>query len=262
VSDRTSFHCYVYRCPGKRAARRVAELLSGFELDQTSQPRPELDLSLPYTEPEVSLGYGEELAADIIAAAPKACFVMWEDPAYEWLGVLYAYHPRLGLFQGDCDNSGEVVLSRPVIARVILDVIKGVPARQGGTMLRQIRAAIDAAAGGPWIDDWKAAQARRGRAAAQAASAAAAAALRREQAIQAAAQAVLDVNMTTRACLLPGPESLTVTARRWIASTGALGWAPAGAGGEGEPWVFTDADVPAITAAARKIAASAAEETR
>jgi hypothetical protein len=259
MSYRTSFQCYIYACPEEQrpAAVRVLTEDFGFGMEFACDKGDPLNLAMPYWAEETPLGTGRDVAAALATKVPGASFVLWEDPSDSEVGPVpgevHAYTPSLGLLRGDCDSGGGVVLGRPAVAEVILGATRGVTFRQGATTLRRIRKALDEALGGPWGDDWKAAQGRRERAAARAARAARAAARRRDQAIRSAAQAVLEANGTTAACLLPGPESLVVTARRWIAD-GGQGWRVARADDTGARlWVFSCADVPAIVAAAREI---------
>jgi hypothetical protein len=263
VSYRTSFQCYIYACPEEQRPAAVRVLMEdfGFGMEFAVDKGDPLNLAVPYWAEETTLGTGRDVAAALVTKVPGASFVLWEDPSDSEvgpiLGEMHAYTAGLGLLRGECDSGGGVVLGRSTVAEVVLGATRGVTSRHCRTMLRRIRKALDEALGGPWIDDWKAVQARRDRAAARAARAVRAAARRRDQAIRSAAQAVLDANRTTTACLLPGPENLVVTARRWIAD-GGQGWRVARAGDtSARLWVFSCADVPAIVAAARTIADSA-----
>jgi hypothetical protein len=41
--------------------------------------------------------------------ALRVVFEIWEEPKYEWLGELTAYHPDLGRLSRQCDADGEIV---------------------------------------------------------------------------------------------------------------------------------------------------------
>jgi len=146
MSDRTNLQCYIYACPDDQK-QAAADALSEMQLNwgcADATPR-ELVLNQPYTEDQARCGSAEELAAELREAAPGASFVLWEDPAYEWLGSLQAYTPELGEFAGECDADGQVVA---VLAGILaeIDKVAGDAAA--------IRAALHRAMGGPWFDDW------------------------------------------------------------------------------------------------------------
>lgn len=50
-----------------------------------------------------------DLAADLMRCAPEVAFTVYEQPAYDLVGVTCTYVPGLGRFTASCDNSGEPV---------------------------------------------------------------------------------------------------------------------------------------------------------
>ena len=55
------------------------------------------------------MGSASDIAGELIAAAPGVSFVLWEDPAYQWLGTLEAHAPGLGDYSAECDSDGRCV---------------------------------------------------------------------------------------------------------------------------------------------------------
>lgn len=157
MSDRTGFRAYVYDCPEDQREAALTVLAEDYALgvDWTDQPAGDLDLTSAYTADEITCGSAQEIAKALREAAPGASFILWEDPKYEWLGDLYAHTPALGEFTAECAESGEPVLNREQVTKVINDAAKDAPGTPGG-MLRVIRDAINRAMGGPWFDDWHA----------------------------------------------------------------------------------------------------------
>lgn len=157
MGDTTTFQAYVYHCPADQVDAALAELEAyDLQVNWGSRKTPgRLELAEPYTSHDIGVGAASDIASALIEEAPGCCFVLWEDPKYEWLGSLYAYTPELGLFSAACDAGGQPVLTRSEIAQLIADASEGLSARQGGTMLRQITEALGAATGEPWFADWE-----------------------------------------------------------------------------------------------------------
>lgn len=148
MGDRTNLQVFIYKCPEDQC-EAAATLLGDMDIDWGSVPHVPgtLTLSHPYTRYETSCGTADSLAAELREAAPGASFVLWEDPAYEWLGSIQAYTPELGAFGAECTEGGEVVFTFAQVA----DVIAASP-----TARSAVRAQLRKAMGGPWLDDWHA----------------------------------------------------------------------------------------------------------
>ena len=63
--------------------------------------------------------------------APGASWLLWEDPFEGSLGSLHAHTPELGDFDAECGGGGQVLFT-----------------------LDEVRAALAAAMGHPWITEW------------------------------------------------------------------------------------------------------------
>jgi hypothetical protein len=128
---------------------------------------PVVTIGERYLAQDVSCSSAGEYGDALREAAPGASFVLWEDPAYEWLGTLYAYAPDLGVFTAECDQDGTVVLSQDVTLQAVRGATDAVRAALEGIQgpagsEERARAAVDAvlaeldrAAGKQWIDRWE-----------------------------------------------------------------------------------------------------------
>jgi hypothetical protein len=87
----------------------------------------ELELGVQYTDDQGVVGHASEITSELVAVAPGASFIVWEDPKYEWLGLVCMYTPELGLFEHDCDSSGEPQLSDQTIQAILDRVEQATP---------------------------------------------------------------------------------------------------------------------------------------
>ena len=116
MSDRSPIQITIHKCPEKR--REVAGLLSeyvGLEYEETP---PLVAVGKEYMAIEMTLGSMVELAARLIALAPRCAFIGWQDPFELYLGEFVAYCPRWGRFDADCTGEGGVVLAQPAITAI------------------------------------------------------------------------------------------------------------------------------------------------
>ena len=119
-----------------------------------------------YLATEISCGSADEYATALIKAAPGASFVLWEDPAYQWLGSLRAYAPDLGEYAAECDANGIVTLTPEEIRQAVSGATDAVQsaldpivrldsdAERARVAVATILAEIDRATGKPWFDRW------------------------------------------------------------------------------------------------------------
>ena len=142
MSDRTTFQVYLYECPEdqREAALGAIREVAG-EWDEGAADQP----GEGFTIYEARLGTAMDTAHRLAEAAPGASFYMWEDPAYEYLGDVYAYTPALGMFTAQCDSYGEPVFTLSQIEQYH-------NAAYGFVVTDTIRKAM----GGPWREDWMA----------------------------------------------------------------------------------------------------------
>ena len=72
----------------------------------------ENEIRLVFTD--TSVGFSEELADRIEELAQeynaRVAYRVWQDPVYEYLGVLYVLAPGFSRFTQNCDSTGCVVL--------------------------------------------------------------------------------------------------------------------------------------------------------
>lgn len=163
MSDRTNLQAYVYDCPEdqRTAAHDVLAGDYGLGLDWDAR-KPgsgagdELNMTEAYTDDQMRVGSAREVAEALREAAPGASFVLWEDPAYEWLGDVFAYTPKLGMFSAPCDANAVPMFTGEQMRKLVSEATADVGASAGGIMLRKIREAIDLATGAPWFADWAA----------------------------------------------------------------------------------------------------------
>jgi len=103
MSDRTSLQVFVYACPEseREAMLAVIDQHGGWDEGDSAEGR--------WTDYEACCGSADTIARALSHDAPGASFLLWEDPAYQWLGSLEAYTPELGSFSGECTSEGTVV---------------------------------------------------------------------------------------------------------------------------------------------------------
>ncbi|MFC7345048.1 DUF3145 family protein [Saccharopolyspora griseoalba] len=114
--DRTYGSAVIHACPPGRAGVIARILLEDFRLTVDPVQGDELPdgddrwvvrVGECYYASEWSVGTAEELANELVQAAPDATFTVHEDPAYEFLGEMFSYVPVMGIFNSDCDQFGE-----------------------------------------------------------------------------------------------------------------------------------------------------------
>lgn len=134
MSDRVALQAWVWDCPTAERAS-VVEALSGYveaEFDgQISLDTGWLVLGRCYIASEIPRGSARELAGILREQAPRASWLLWEDPFEGSLGSLHAHTPGLGDFDAPCDGGGQVLFT-----------------------LDDARAALAAAMGQPWVTEW------------------------------------------------------------------------------------------------------------
>jgi hypothetical protein len=146
MSDlRSDLRVYVYDCPEDQcdaAGAYFAESGRGFGINwsNVAEPGPELEMDEPYTLSEAPYRALEDVVAELREAAPGVSFMAWSDPDSEGLGELIAFTPALGEYTGECDSSGDPVVTRSDVKEWAR---KGTPA-----------ADADRELGGPWFDHY------------------------------------------------------------------------------------------------------------
>jgi hypothetical protein len=144
MSDRTYLKCHVYDCPeDEREAARAA-------LDEWGpwgeyEDDPESPVDGRTTAPNAPCDTVPDIAAALRKAGPGASWVTWEEPETPGPGRAIAFTPALGQHDGECDGSGEILISRAAFER-----LRGQHA--GDALIT----ALDSALGGPWARDYAA----------------------------------------------------------------------------------------------------------
>ena len=148
MGDRTAFQCTIDACPEDQR-EAVREILDEYadHLDWTDALPAELSLDRQYTAHEVSLGTAQEITGRLTKAAPGAAFLLWEDPAYQWLGDVYAHTPELGTFTAACDADGNPVYTREQIAAMVKEITETTLCMTSATLAIE----LDKRMGGPWF---------------------------------------------------------------------------------------------------------------
>lgn len=141
MSDRSAFTLVVYDCPPEQR-EAVLGIINEHGLTEDyfgDKDVDELDLGATYGYGEMDLTAYQDVAEEIIEAAPGATFQCWNDPKYEYGGATTIYAPDLGRFTGDCDSDGDPYIT----ASRFREVMKG-----GSAFADQ----QDRALGLPWLD--------------------------------------------------------------------------------------------------------------
>jgi Protein of unknown function (DUF3145) len=153
MSDTTNLQLTVHAAPPEQH-QAVLKAINAYGLGQDwasvapADGFTELELGVQYTDGLGVVGHASQLAAELIDAAPGASFIVWEDPAYEWLGTVCAYTPELGAYEAESDANGVPQLSGAAILTLLDAVERATPQ----ATVADVRAAIDRATGKPWFD--------------------------------------------------------------------------------------------------------------
>lgn len=105
MGDRTFFQMTIYKVDPDKLEAFMSKI--EYELSMGTTPT----LGEEFEIQEISVGTIQGLAPTLVELDPGAIWVMSEDPKYEYLGEIAMYHPEPGLFLGDCDSAGLVVLN-------------------------------------------------------------------------------------------------------------------------------------------------------
>jgi hypothetical protein len=138
----------LYACPDDQKQAAVRVLTGEFGLWRPPGPAP----GERYESDAVTEGTACDLRDALLAAAPGASFVMWEDSFDDKPGELCAYAPGLGPF-GPRPCSGSNVLMTLDDIRGALDAAAPVVLDPGHAR-DVIMTALEHAMGWPWLDDW------------------------------------------------------------------------------------------------------------
>jgi hypothetical protein len=143
---------FVYDVPAGQA-RALLDTIDADDLDTNAGYRPHPDPGVPgtsvdltgrlvlgapgYSHEKVSVGwmFEDDLADELVQAAPGATWRAWECPADGHLGTLRVHVPGLGVFRADCDGDGTPMFSEADMRAVAADP-----------------AALDQAIGRPWFN--------------------------------------------------------------------------------------------------------------
>jgi uncharacterized protein DUF3145 len=120
MADYTQFTLTVFACPEDKRAGVLAAIHERdlqLEWDTRRDEGDKLLLGIAYTDTEFRVGDDAGLAQELVDLG--ATFECWEDPKYEWLGSYHAHVPGLGLFSGECDADGNVVVSAQDLRELI-----------------------------------------------------------------------------------------------------------------------------------------------
>lgn len=131
MGDYTELQVFIHNCPEDQVVALVDVLINwrlGVDWEGPEPERGELHIGTPYTNRSVAGDASEDLADELIDVAPGAMFTVWTDPAYDWLGSLVRYTPKLGRHNADCNAYGQAMFTELQIplsdARKLRDLTK------------------------------------------------------------------------------------------------------------------------------------------
>jgi hypothetical protein len=159
MPDTTPLQLTVHAAPPEQHPA-ILKVINGYGLGQDwasvapEEVFTELELGVQYTDDQGVVGHASAIASELVAVAPGASFIVWEDPAYEYLGEVCIYAPQLGLYRADCDADGEPQLSSQTILAILDRVEQATPQ----AIVADVRTAIDQATGRPWFQALTAAE--------------------------------------------------------------------------------------------------------
>jgi hypothetical protein len=142
--DRTCLKCHVYNCPEdqEEAARAALDQWGPWGEYEGDTDSPVDGLT---TATNTACDTVPDIAAALREAAPGASWVTWEEPTTGHPGRAIAFTPALGEHGGECDASGDMLVSR-----------SGFEALRAQHAGEAPNSALDIALGGPWARDYAA----------------------------------------------------------------------------------------------------------
>jgi len=141
----TNLQITIYSCTSERVAA-VVQILDRYSLDQDwghggSLPQDRITLGETYGTNYATGEASDEMAAELIEAAPELVFDTWTDPADEWLGSGIMYAPGLGTFKYEATADGEPQFSTPQIRAAMAEGPDAVSALLGDAWIEAIKTA-------------------------------------------------------------------------------------------------------------------------
>ena len=135
MGDSTFGQLHVYDVPLDQVAA-FYDVLVDEGLQARVGRRAHVRLGAPGYQHRCSVGwmFDDAVPDALVAAAPDATWLGWEDPAAGHLGTLRMHAPGLGMFLADCDGEGVPVFSTETVRAVAADP-----------------AAVDRSVGTPWF---------------------------------------------------------------------------------------------------------------
>jgi len=124
---------YVKDLPNIGAASLVAaaffdeESYTGQELAEAGQALLDGE---SLTIDEIPCGFSDDLFAKVrntlteLGLDEAVRVQLWEDPAYQWLGMIHYHIPGMGDWSGDCDSNGRTVVLGNVVTEALKDYEK------------------------------------------------------------------------------------------------------------------------------------------
>lgn len=119
----TQLQLFIYDCPPDQAWA-AWQVIDRYELDEDWDGPAPKDGQLivggaPYTHRAAASGEtSNELADELVEAAPGISFLVWTDATVDWLGALVRYTPGLGMFKADCTTEGDVRFGASEVVRM------------------------------------------------------------------------------------------------------------------------------------------------
>ncbi|MFH0246398.1 hypothetical protein ACGRHY_29155 [Streptomyces sp. HK10] len=114
MSDRSPMQLRVYDVSPEDApavVQAIEDACLDCPWDRGQASPTALALGELYGTDETPLGSAVELAAQLLATAPSAAFVVWQDPHYTANGVYIAHVPGVGTYEAPCDVDGKPQLA-------------------------------------------------------------------------------------------------------------------------------------------------------
>ncbi|RLB68522.1 MAG: hypothetical protein DRH08_00615 [Deltaproteobacteria bacterium] len=123
MGSRTSLQGNIYHL-NEADPKDVLELLVSYGITGTDYDVYTVDEyaniptdGLNFTEWDMRCGTANEVASDLVEL--DVTFMLWEDPAQEWLGELHMHHPTLGVFAAQCDADGNALMQDYMLKRLM-----------------------------------------------------------------------------------------------------------------------------------------------
>ena len=123
MSDRSAFTFILWDCPDEEQQRQVTRIASREFLSQDFTGEvadgEQMVFGQAYGIDEARLDAYETIGNELAEKAPGATFECWNDPKYEYSGMLFMHTPEHGRYTHPCFEDGTLAFSTDEVDRAL-----------------------------------------------------------------------------------------------------------------------------------------------